>query len=573
MLPDLTTILIAFIAAFFISIMTIKLSKKLGFLVEISLIVAYIAILFISFPFQESIFLFTIAAATYAEFETLFNRSKYEKREQLLERLHESTFVEIEQTKKLSRLVVDLLLTAFVMAGGIIFLLFAPESYALLKFLIILAFIAILVKTIERMSNFLSRSIYWLSDEEKLVILTRFQPREYPLSDLKRLDVESSPDLLRLHPLFTFLSATVDGTSSFQPVLKLSFTGEHLYLTPDDIEKWFYQFQDYTPETMEQQVKEVLPLWHPTVLKRFLWKGYFAIAVKGISAYTGLIFLLIWLDAPAWAIVLFVIVWWLFNLYVSDRVLIAATDAKRVTEGEIYERAQEIFQRANITNAELYMTDSPIYNGFATGMNIGRGTIIVTSATLELPIQAMESILAHEAIHVKKRDILTIQFARIVFFGMLAGSVYLFYDTIVSLADRPFVLITLFYLLFLLFPIYLSFVSQWTEGRADNLAATLLSDGRQQMADGLRELAIQSEKAFEKTREYQSLIDKNKNRRSELERKNWFFRLIEFQFQAHPPMYWRIYSLETYRSWKEARKYWMRARITESLPDFSAKAK
>ena len=156
MLPDLTTILIAFIAAFFISIMTIKLSKKLGFLVEISLIVAYIAILFISFPFQESIFLFTIAAATYAEFETLFNRSKYEKREQLLERLHESTFVEIEQTKKLSRLVVDLLLTAFVMAGGIIFLLFAPESYALLKFLIILAFIAILVKTIERMSNFLA---------------------------------------------------------------------------------------------------------------------------------------------------------------------------------------------------------------------------------------------------------------------------------------------------------------------------------------------------------------------------------------------------------------------------------
>lgn len=544
-------------------------SKKLGSFVEVALVVAYISFLFKFFSFQEAIFLFTIAATTYAYAEPLFNRSRYEIYQKLVERLQETTYVEINQTKKASRLIIDFILTVFVMAGSIIFLLFAPETYALLKFFIILAFIAILVKTIERTSNFVSSTIYWLPGEEKLFILTRFQPREYPLSDLKRLDIETSPDLLRLHPLFTFLSATVDCTSSFQRVLKLSFPGEHLYLTPDDIEKWSHKFRDYAPKATEQKVKEVRPLWHPTVLKRLLWKGYFAIAVKGISAYTGLVFLLIWLDAPVWVVVLSVIMWWVFNLYISDRVLIAATDARRVTEGEMFIRAREIFRRANIKNAELYMTDSPIYNGFATGMNIGRGTIIITSATLELPMQAVEAIIAHETIHVKKRDVLTIQFARILFLGVLASSVYLFYDTIVLLADHPFVLVTFIYMLFLLFPIYLSFISQWAEGRADNLGATLLAKGRQQMADGLRELAIQSEKAFEKTREYQATTVKKNNYRSELERQNWFYRLIEFQFQAHPPMYWRIYSLETYRSWTEARKHWMLARITESLPSFN----
>lgn len=566
MFPSLTTIFTVFIVAFSISIIGLILPKKFGFVLEMSLILSFIVFLFYIFTFREAIILFTVAAMTYAYVEPLFSRSRYEKRQQRIKQLQDATYVEITQTKKYTRLFAEYGLTGLVSLGGLVFLLFAPDIYSVLKFFIILGFIVIFVKTLEKTSYFFTSMIYWLPEEEKLIILSRFQHREYPMSDLKKIEMESSPDLLKLHPLFTFLSATVDMTNSFQPVLKLSFPGEHLYLTPDDIHRWSSHFQRYTSETSEEEVKEVLPLWHPTVLKRFLWKGYFAVAVKGISAYTGLIFLLVWLNAPVWAIVGFVIVWWFFNLYVSDRVLIAATDAKPITEGEVYERARHIFQRANMKNINLYMTDSPIYNGFATGMNIGRGTIIVTSATLELSIRAVEAILAHEAIHVKKRDILMIQFARIVFFGLLAFAIYFFFDAIVLLADRPCMLIMLVYGLFLLYPIYLSFVSQWTEGRADNLGATLLSEGRQQMADGLRELAEQTDKMFEKTREYQVLPIDNKGYKSELKRPNWLSRFIEFQFQTHPPMYWRIYSLETYRSWKETRKEWMLARFTESLP-------
>src|SRR5690606_22649260 len=293
------------------------------------------------------------------------------------------------------------------------------------------------------------------------------------------------------------------------------------------------------------------------------WKGYFAVAVKGISAYTSLILILILLDVPWWVIVTAAVFWWLLNLSVSDRVLIAATDAKRVTEGELYERAQAIFHRANVKNPQLFIADSPVYNGFATGMNIGRSTIILTKATMELSNEAVDAILAHEAMHVKHRDILIVQLARIVFMGMLALLIYQFYDQLLVLAERKSLLIVvLVYLIMILFPLFLSFVSQWTEVRADHLGAKLLPNGNAQMASGLRELALESEKDIEKSLEYQRVSDENEeNRFSELERQPWFIRILEFQFQAHPPMYWRIQSLKTYRSWKEARKGWMFARI------------
>lgn len=571
MFPTITQIVLIIVIAIIISIVPIRLSKRIGFVVQIGLIVGVMAYLFVKLSFLEAIMLFSIGSSTLAYFD-IFDRQKYEKRKHLQEKLQATTYIHIPQTKEGTRLLIDLLLTVFVSAGGVIFFLFAPETYAVLKFIIVIAFIAVLTKTIERVGNFGSTAMYWLPEEEKLLILSRLQAREYPMSDLKRLENESSPDLLRLHPLFAFLSENADFTSSFQPVLKLSFPGEHLFISPDEIEKWSALFQSFSSETSVDNETKVLPIWHPSVLKRLLWKGYFAIAVKGISAYTGIIFLLIWLDAPPSSIAVFVLFWWLFNLYISDRVLIAATDTRRVTEGETYERAQRIFRQAGMSNVRLLITDSPVYNGFATGMNIGRGTVILTSATMELSTGAIEAILAHEAIHVKKRDVLVNQVARIGIFSLLAGAIYIFFDRIVLLADYPFILMSLFYLLFIFFPLYFSFVAQWTEGRADHLGALLLQDGSQQMADGLRELALAQERDAKKSLQYKQVNDeKERKTRSFLARESWFIRVIEFQVLPHPPIYWRIHSLKNYQSWRKARKHWMIARLTESLPDFMRK--
>ena len=572
MLPDLITICFAVLGAILLRILFQALPEKLESFLDASIILAYIAGMFVHFIYRAGIdiFLLTIAYVTYYQFGILFDRGKFAKRKQLIELVKESDAVEIEQMKTYSRLIADLLLTAFVMAGGIAFFIFAPETYSLTKFVILLAFIFVLVKTLERISNFFTTKMYWLKDAEKLIVLSFFQSREYPLSDLKAVETESSPDILKLHPLFTFLSSNLDFTRSNQAVLKLSFPGEYVYLTPNQIEQWVSILEKFAPESPEHTEKKVLPLWHPNVLKRLFWKGYFAVAVKGISAYTSLILILILLNVSSWVIVMAVLSWWLLNLSVSDRVLIAATDAKRVTEGELYERAQAIFHRANVKNPQLFIADSPVYNGFATGMNIGRSTIILTKATMELSNEAVDAILAHEAMHVKHRDILIVQLARIVFMGMLALLIYQFYDQLLVLAERKSLLIVvLVYLIMILFPLFLSFVSQWTEVRADHLGAKLLPNGNAQMASGLRELALESEKDIEKSLEYQRINDeRDENRVSELERVPWFIRLIEFQFQAHPPMYWRIQSLENSKTWKEAKKRWMLERITESLPIF-----
>src|SRR5699024_5126422 len=134
-------------------------------------------------------------------------------------------------------------------------------------------------------------------------------------------------------------------------------------------------------------------------------------------------------------------------------VLIAGTDAVEMEDGEVFSRAQRIFKKAGIPHTKLYMIDSPVHNGLATGMNIGRGTVMLTKATMELPLKAVEAILAHEAIHVKNRDVLMNQIARILFLGLMGGAIYFFYDQLVLLADRPIILIPSIYLLMMLFPI------------------------------------------------------------------------------------------------------------------------
>ncbi|WP_028988166.1 M56 family metallopeptidase [Thermicanus aegyptius] len=180
-----------------------------------------------------------------------------------------------------------------------------------------------------------------------------------------------------------------------------------------------------------------------------------------------------------------------------------------------------------------------------------------------------EAILAHEAVHVKNRDVLLQQLARLVFIGLVGGLVFLFYDELKWLAqNHVFVTFVLVYTLMFLYPNYLSFFTQWMEVRADHLGASLLSGGHRQMAGGLTDLARAQEHDLEKSMEY-SLPNKRSILRSSsiLEQVAWFWRFLEFQFQYHPPMYWRIQSLLQCVTWREARKHWMIDRFKESCPD------
>lgn len=566
-------VLFCIIVGIGITLVTLFLPKKMGIATEVILLIVFIAYFFITFPFLEAMTLMSYTASSYGVFGLKMDRENRAKRLELKWKLENTVSVELSQTRDSKRIIADVLLTFFVVVGAILFYLFAPETYAMLKFLIVLALIGVFAQMTERIGNFYSTKLYWLPGEERFVILSFFQSRDFPIVDLKEVNVESSPDLLKLHPLFTFLSANQDYTRSFQSVLKLSFPGENVYMTPKETSKWQAVFEAYLADEQESEnrVTNVLPLWHPKVLKRLFWKGYFAITVKGISAYTGLLLMLIWLKVPPFVIGGFVLFWWIFNLYISDRVLVAAMDAEELTKGDIFERSRAIFRTAGLPNVKvkIFLVDSPVHNGLATGMNIGRGTVMITKATSQLSIEAVEAIVAHEAIHIKKRDILMNQVARITFFGVVAGAVYLFFDQLVGFADNLFIILPFFYCLMLAFPIYLSFVEQWAEVRADHLGAELLAGGRAQMKSGLHELGEALDNTLMKTNEYGTVKEDTSKgiRIKNVERNSWFFRFIEFQFLAHPPLYWRIHMLSSTLSWRDARRKWMVGRWKESLPD------
>lgn len=136
-------------------------------------------------------------------------------------------------------------------------------------------------------------------------------------------------------------------------------------------------------------------------VKRLLGKLYFAASVKGVSAYALLVLALYALHASPWVMAVAVILYWVFNMYMSDRVLRAAMDAKSCHHPHVQAAADKIFRSAGISHVRIYETESDDYNGMAVGMNVGRSMVILTSATLTLPQRVIEGILAHEAIHIK----------------------------------------------------------------------------------------------------------------------------------------------------------------------------
>ena len=572
-LPDTPAILAVALLAVLICFISYLLPRKTGAIFEAAAVIAVTASLFVLYPFGQAMLLFAFGANAYASFGLLMDRSKREKKLELKLKLQEAGQNEIELAKDARRLWADIALTLLVSSGAVLFYVFAPVNYAPLKTVIVFMLISVTAEMIERAGNFLSSRFFWLPDGERLIILSPFQPRDYPLRDLKEVGIESSPDLLKLHPLFTFLSSNQDYTGSFQTVVRLTFPGEQIYFTPADAHRWKACFETYVKEEKRESVKNVLPLWHPAVLKRLFWKAYFAASVKGISAYTGLLLILIVLDAPAWAATLFILLWWLFNLWISDRVLLAAADAVPLEQNGLAERAQTVLNRAGIPRARLYVTDSPQYNGLAIGMNIGRAVIMLTTATLRLAPESVEAVLAHEAVHVKKRDVLANQLARMGIMGLALAPAAWFFEELRQLAqDHPVVLFIAVYVLIWLYPVCLSFISQWMEVRADHLGAALLPGGRKQMADGLQDLAASQERDLDQSFEYQLPSDRAPSRRvSDTKRASWFWRFLEFQFLQHPPMYWRIMSLQSCSSWAEARRHWLRDRFRESLPDFLLK--
>jgi len=95
----------------------------------------------------------------------------------------------------------------------------------------------------------------------------------------------------------------------------------------------------------------------------------------------------------------------------SDRIVLAVTGAKKVSEAEhpkLYAIVDKLASDAGMPKPSVAIVKSPVPNAFATGRSPSHATVAVHSGLLEtLGPDELETVLAHEMAHIRNYDTLT----------------------------------------------------------------------------------------------------------------------------------------------------------------------
>jgi heat shock protein HtpX len=112
-----------------------------------------------------------------------------------------------------------------------------------------------------------------------------------------------------------------------------------------------------------------------------------------------------------------------FQYFTSDKLALAASGAKVVSEEdapELHQMIERLCAMADLPKPKVAVIDTDVPNAFATGRSPKHAAVAVTSGLWRrLEPHEVESVLAHELSHIANRDVLIMTLAS--FFAMLAG--------------------------------------------------------------------------------------------------------------------------------------------------------
>ncbi|WP_158702784.1 M48 family metallopeptidase [Paenibacillus faecalis] len=485
----------------------------------------------------------------------------------------------IHLTRRWGRIASDLAIAGVASIGMILIVLLPVTSF--LQFFALVGLIQVANNMMNRMIHFTTLHVYYTKESGHLFVMTDTLSRKIPLKDVQGVIRENRPDLLKLHPLFLFFGKNTDYTTNNGEVLALALPGETLYFTFDDSSTLASELIAHMPDSAKVESREVHPLFHQSNWKRLLAKGYFAVTVKGISAYSALFLLLHFLNVPEWMSVTAILLWWIVNVYLTDRLIGVMLDVREISKEDLDPSIRSVLEQAGLPRTKLFVTETQVNNAFATGMNVGRGMIVLTSSVMRFPMPVVAAIVAHEAVHVKKRDVPVGQIWRLLLFVLLVTAILLTADWFKTMdIQSTWITFGVIVLLLLAFGVLQSIVYQMMEVRADDIGSRYVPQTRRQMAKALRQLAQADLDDHRKMLSYRLSNGDNIDETSDInvkerednsvtKRDSWFWRWVEFQLSSHPPLYWRVWTLENRDpgSLTGAWRYWWKDRFRESLPD------
>jgi heat shock protein HtpX len=147
--------------------------------------------------------------------------------------------------------------------------------------------------------------------------------------------------------------------------------------------------------------------------------GLLYVAFVGVLLYAG-----------AQAIVILVIVGGLAlaQLFLSDKIGLAAMGAKEVTPEQapgLHAMIERLCIQADLPKPKIAVADTSMPNAFAMGRSPKNATVCATTGIMEtLEPHELEAVMAHELTHVKNRDVMIMTIAS--FFAMIASTILQF---------------------------------------------------------------------------------------------------------------------------------------------------